>query len=569
MNILKSYTLKYLRLNRRRTVVTIIGVILSCGLLCGTAVLAASFWNMGIRTAIANSGNYHALFSGVPSAKAGYLTENSAVQTGMTSRVLGFSALQNSRNPYKPYVFVVGYDANMLKTQPLKLVSGRFPQKSGEIVVSQDMISEKSEQVKAGEKITLSIGRRVKQGETLSTSDSFETGERLAGIKRETFTVTGVIQKPEYQDYSCPGYTAIAYLDPNQLAPSDQVDVSLLLKNPVKAFQTVPKMAQEAGIKVSSEYNSGAVTLNYNTSLLTWLGARTNSSYTFSMAIIVAVIVLIIMIGSIGVIYNAFSISVGERKKQFGMLASVGATSRQIRRMVFFEALIIGAVGIPFGILGGIAGIAAVISIASGILKSVLSNYETLRLTVSPAVIAVTLLTASLTIWISALIPAKRASKVSPIDAIRQSSEYGNIKRRKLKSTGLAGKLFGFEGELAIKSLKRDRKKYRTTVFSLFISIVMFVSFSSLMLYSFQETGTKSLPKYDFSAYLNNSGKVDYTDFIRQAQKLSEVKECEVIRSIDGVVQTDSAGLSTEIKKLPDLIYGLDSKTDEKSKSSC
>ena len=105
-------------------------------------------------------------------------------------------------------------------------------------------------------------------------------------------------------------------------------------------------------------------------------------------------------------------------------------------------------------------------------------------LVVSPLVIGLTVLFSAATILLSAWIPARRASRVSPIDAIRQSGEIEEGKPLNLRTSPLIRRVFGFEGELALKSLQRDRKRYRTTVLSLMISIILFVAFNALMLYT-------------------------------------------------------------------------------------
>ena len=95
--------------------------------------------------------------------------------------------------------------------------------------------------------------------------------------------------------------------------------------------------------------------ISYNEDLLPWLGGSGRSNYVGSFLLILAVSLALIVCGSALVIYNAFAISIGERKKQFGMFASAGATSAQIRRIVLTEAEVIAVIGIPLGILGAIA----------------------------------------------------------------------------------------------------------------------------------------------------------------------------------------------------------------------
>ena len=149
MNILTTYTLKYLRLNRKRTAVTILGVILSSALICGVFLLGVSFQKVMIDHEIFMSGNWHAQFHAVPYAKAKYITENSAVQTAMLSASLG-NATYGSHNTVRPYLYVTAYDALSFQNQSIKLISGRFPQNGDELLISPAMVTDSGLGLKPG-----------------------------------------------------------------------------------------------------------------------------------------------------------------------------------------------------------------------------------------------------------------------------------------------------------------------------------------------------------------------------------------------------------------------------------
>ena len=200
------------------------------------------------------------------------------------------------------------------------------------------------------------------------------------------------------------------------------------------------------------------------------------------------IVILLIIVGSVTVIYNSFAISVTERKKQLGMLASVGATPLQIRKTVFFEGLVLGLAGIPLGILSGVGGIGVTLSVVNRlIIEPSFGSDVTLRLVVTPAAIVITVFFVALIIFLSAFIPAAKASRTSPIEAIRLNQDI-NVQAKKLRTSRITRFLFGFEGELALKNLKRNHRRYRATVFSLVISIVLFISFSSFMKYGFRSS---------------------------------------------------------------------------------
>ena len=200
-----------------------------------------------------------------------------------------------------------------------------------------------------------------------------------------------------------------------------------------------------------------------NTDLLMLSGAAQFESYYRMLYGLAAVIILLIMFGSVSLIYNAFSIAVSERTKQFGLLASIGATRKQIRHMVFFEAVVVALIGIPLGILAGVGGIGVTLLFIGNKFANIFGSAVTMRLCVSPAAVVTACAVAFLTVLISAWIPSRRAMRVSAIEAIRQAADI-QIKPGAVRSSKLAYRIFGLPGMLASKYYRRSRKKYRATV---------------------------------------------------------------------------------------------------------
>ena len=260
------------------------------------------------------------------------------------------------------------------------------------------------------------------------------------------------------------------------------------------------------------------------------------SNYVRAFLGIIAFLIALIACGSALLIYNAFAISIRERKKQFGMFASVGATSVQIRRIVLTEAGVIAAIGIPLGILGAIAGVAILVKLTQGIVSQLILDAEQgMPLVVSPLVIGLTVLFSTATILLSAWIPARRASRVSPIDAIRQSGDIQEGKPLNLRTSPLIRRVFGFEGELALKSLQRDRKKYLTTLLSLMMSIILFVAFNALRLYTDTTTRlTVQAMDYDLQIDLDyrQSHAKDFANLVSQLLMFSR-KQIMQFRQVD------------------------------------
>lgn len=268
------------------------------------------------------------------------------------------------------------------------------------------------------------------------------------------------------------------------------------------------------------------------------------------------ILIAVIMIGSILVIYNSFAISVSERKKQFGMLSSVGATKKQIRKSVIYEGAILGSIGIPIGIISGILGIGITLNIVNNLLKPMfIKNMAdiSLHLIVSWQSVVIAAVLIAITIYLSVVIPAKRASKVSPIEAIRGNNEI-KIKAKKLKTLKIFRKIFGIEGEMALKNLKRSRKKYRTTVISLMISIVLFISVSGFVDYMYG--GFDSIYKsvdYDYLIRVSKSNNENQDEQINelrnQIENSKNIDKLSIIDSTYGTTKFGEEKLDSNMKK--------------------
>lgn len=543
MNILTTYSLKYLRLNKKRTAVTIVGVVLSSALICGVLLLGVSFQKVMIEHEIFMSGNWHAQFRAVPYANAKSITENSAVQTAMLSQPLG-SATYGSNNTARPYLYVTAYDALSFQNHPIKLLSGRFPQATDELLISGVMARDSGLGLKPGSTVHVAFGRRnipdrdarVKAwgGEEYVALQDAET---FTPSVSKTYTVVGMMA-PLADETSMPAaFSALTYLDPAELADTDKVDISILARDPRSINTSALEIARDAGLTVTlgPDGQPAKESISFNERLLPWLGGSGRSNYVRFFLATLATLIGLIVCGSALLIYNAFAISIGERTKQFGMFASVGATSAQIRRMVLTEAGAIAAIGIPLGILGAIAGVGILLKLTQGIVSQLIVDAQQgMPLVVSPPVIGLTVLFSAATILLSAWIPARRAARVSPIDAIRQSGEIQEGKPRpegiRLRTSPLIRRAFGFEGELALKSLKRDRKKYLTTLLSLMLSIVLFVAFNALMLYT-QTTHRMASKAMNWDLQIDLDYRQSHANgFAELVSRLPEVQRVSYIR---------------------------------------
>lgn len=548
MNILKKLTLKSLKLNKKRTIVTIIGIILSTALICAVAGMITSVQKTLINYAKSHSGNYHVCFKNIPNDELKYIKENKNVQNYFLSKNVGYGKLEKVENEYKPYIFVMEYDKKGLEQGGVTLLEGRMPENSNEIVIPEHLIKSGKINYTIGEKITLNLGKRqtkdgleLTQEDALLTDESEETEsssksksetedlEEIVDTKEHTYTIVGIIERSNYkgiEGFSAPGYTAISYMDNEN--DINIANISVLYSN-LKDFQ---KKTED--IKSVIEKNIGSsVTVSYNSSLIDYEGGVSDTTMA-SLYSVGAVVIVIIILSSVFVIRNSFSISVSEKTKQYGMLSSIGATKKQIKKSVLYEGFYIGIIGIPLGILCGMLAVVILLQVVNVLLGDSLN--EKCVFSIPILAIIASIIISAITIYLSCILPARRASKISPIEAIRGNDDI-KIKAKKVKTSKITKKLFGIGGVIASKNLKRNKKKYRTTVISLVVSISIFISLSSFLDYGGKIVNVyyKDLG-YDISVY---DGTVENYNEIT---KLDNVEEYSYSYMTEGSVDINKYG---------------------------
>ena len=475
MNVFNKVTLESLKKNRTRTVVTIIGIMLSAAMICASTTFVSSMQNFVLRCEIYSSGDWHGAVYDAAYKDYEDIRDSGNVSSAAHAQVLGYAKI-DSANERKPYLYVLGGDAasGYFETMPVHLILGTLPKDSTEIILPEHLTSNGKVNYTLGDTVTLDVGDRTLDGRRLGqdtpvyTYDSetqveIMSGERLENTEPRTYTVVGIYERPTFEDYSAPGYTALTAADTNS---ADQAPIHCYFKlhKPAGVYDFMKEMGY------TQEYRYA-----YNTKVLLYSGTAPFDSFLTAFYSLAAIIIALIVFGSVSLIYNAFSISVSERTRQFGLLSSVGATRKQLRRMVLFEALAVSIVGIPLGILVGIGGIGITLLLIGDKFFSIVRVDIPMRLCVSWQAVVIAAVIALVTVLISAWIPSKRATRVSAVEAIRQSMDI-KVSGRPVRTSKLAYKLFGLPGVLAGKHYKRNRKKYRTTVVSLFMSIVLFVS---------------------------------------------------------------------------------------------
>lgn len=523
MKILNDLTLKNLKLNKKRTIVTIIGIILSTALICAVAGMVSSFQGTLINYAKIDGGNRHVTVENVKSDDLKYFLNNNHVESIYMVDNIGYANLEESKNDLKPYIFIKGYTKEAFENTTINLVEGRLPQDGGEVIVSESIITNGEVPLKVGDIINLNIGKRVcsdgsilNQNNPIYVSEEDEEDtchESLTNEETKSYKIVGIMERLNYslEPYSSPGYTIITYSDSLK---TDNIDVSMLFDkdNYYKTFKE--NMQSSAELK---DYN-----IDYNNDLLRWTGARLSDN-TMQMLLIVATVVIgIIILTSVFVIKNSFDISIVEKTKQYGMLSSIGATSKQIKKNVLYESFILGVIGIPLGILCGILADFILVEIINLLMKDMFNIEFIFKIPLLPIILSALL--GVLTIFLSVIKTAKRTSKISPIVAIRNNNEI-KLTKKKLKTPKLITSLFGIGGDIAYKNLKRSKKKYRTTVISIVVSVAVFISLSTFILYGFKITGQYYTDfKYNISLYINTEDKELINKLYEEFKKTENVE---------------------------------------------
>lgn len=507
MSILNDLTIKNLKLNKKRTIVTIIGIILSTALMVGIGLLFSSFQDYMIRETISYNGKYEAEYGDVSLDKLNSIDKKDF--SYFYQKAIGFSKF-DSANEYKPYIYISSVDKEYFKE--LHLISGRFAENDSELVISNHINTNGGASYKIGDIITLKYGERVVEGVNTLANNEYYEEETLNIVGEKTYTIVGIVERSNFEDYSASGYSTFT-LDMND--KEGTVNVFVMFNNKKKIIKQSEDLAKKLG------YDNA---ISYNSTLLALYGESTYGNIMKSMITMIVIMLSLVSIGCIVVIYNSFAISVMERKKEFGLLSSIGATKKQLSYTVFFEALIEGTIGIILGIGGAYIGIGTVILIINNLIGDIL--VLKLNLVTNIMFIIIPVIFMILVIFISALVPSRRAAKVSPIEAIRQNDDI-KINKKKIKTGKLVNKLFGIEGEIALKNIKRNKKKYRVTIVSLFISIVLFISFSSYMNYTI-DTASSVMGEvpYDYQiSYFGDDNDIDALDKISEIIKSNDVKE--------------------------------------------
>nr|WP_205598671.1 ABC transporter permease [Clostridium niameyense] len=519
--------------NKKRTVLTIIGIILAISLFSGIGNL---FFNMrdGLVDRKRKSvGNYEVKYCEINKDKTDKLKNNFEISSYGISKENTILGINDGKD--KKIVSLDLYDDGMLSNvMTIDIKEGRLPKNSNEIILEKR--SKRKFKKEVGDYVQwFKLDSDLVDNEIKNNPEvikEIKNGNLNIDIKKfslnqvKKYKIVGYYEPDK--SFSSNYYKAIGYLNKSSLNKDDKYSFYANLKEKKDKRKIGVKVGKTIG--VSETINSKGEQITFNEGLLRIMAQGNSTILNKSTKNIFIFVVGLIVICTVAVIYNAFNISVAERINQFGTLRSIGATPRQIRNLVFKEAFIMSIIAIPLGILAGYIGIYITLKIMP---ISNLFIFEGLNIKFYKEVIVICIILTLITILLSVIGPARKASKVSPIDAIRNSS---NLKKEKIKRRkGRISKLlFGIEGSVAYKNIRRNNKRFIITVFSLMISLIMFILFSSLSKLTL-DTQKKFTESFAFDALMETKSEIN-KEFISKIKNREGIKEVYTPKIKSGLI---------------------------------
>lgn len=550
MKSYKEITYRYLKGQRNRTLLTILGIILSVAMVTAVGTILLSTREALIKEAISENGTFHARFRNLEKEDVEKVVNHVGIDEAGISKYEGLGIVSQTTEkdkelygegvpPYR-YISIESYTKEALDLLPYTIGEGRFPENSYEIAIDPSTVKYFEEEVKIGDKIKLDVGDR----KFIDSDNGKASKEIFEKINEREYEVVGFLEsKIRWSgNFETKGITSLDENSPK----TGKYNVYFTLPSVRKANDNIFSIAKDVGV------DGDNILTNYR--LLRLSAESLNKTFNNSLMALVAFIIILIMVSTIAVIYNSFNISVLERISQFGLLRSVGATPSQIKGIVLKESLILSAIGIPIGLISGLFGMKVVFYIISA-MKSGFLFIENMDIVISVPLFLFCMIIGLITVFLSAIGPARRAGKISPLEAVRNTGSFKKESFDKIKRSRLIKKFFGIEGEIAYKNLRRNRKRFIITVFSMVISISLFITFSTFSDFMFKMGVVEKPDVGDFVVYGQN---IDNIDAINKGLKeVNGVNMVYKLRSIHGeaLIQEDKVSKQL-IEQVPNLFSG-------------
>nr|WP_246565826.1 ABC transporter permease [Tissierella carlieri] len=535
---------------RNRTLLTILGIILSVALVSAIGTIIVSARGALITEAIRENGSYHAKFAEMDKDNINKMTNHVGVSEVGVGKLEGAAIVKETTEeekeeyrwdiPYR-YIEIEGLEEEAIEMLPFNLKEGRIPKAPDEIAIEYWMASYFDKEVKLGDKIKLTMGNRI-----IGNDEETQDGQI---VRKETFEKTGE------KEYTVVGFIKPQYIWKGNLVTKGITGLdSRVEEGNYNAYIKIPniKDAYEKITSIAKDLGKTEEDFEYNYRVLRLYAESMSQTFDRSMVVLLIFVVGLIIVSTIAVIYNAFNISVLERIAQFGLLRSVGATPNQIRGIVLKEALILSIIGIPIGLFSGVFAMRVVLYIIS-LLKSDIYLFKDMKITISGAVFLISTITGLVTVFLSAIGPARRAGKVSALEAVRNTGSFKKEKFKKIQNSILVRRILGVEGEIAYKNLRRNRKRFIITVFSMVISISLFITFSSFSDFMFKMGIVESKDMGDFSIYgdIDDKSEEIYTEL----RNIKDIKRVYKVKFNNGEALIEESRISKKMIEMAPFLF--------------
>ncbi len=523
MNIFSAFTIKSLKKNKVRTIVTIIGIILSVALHIAVLECAYSGINYLLKITEEMCGKFHGVYYEVSSDDINEITEDKRVKDIAVVKNIGYARVTDN-NTGNSVFEVKSADNKAFDMMSLQVKKGRYPENNNEIVIFSYFAE--SIGVDIGDEIVLNIGQlKDKSGEYFDNMTYKEIiNEEFVDCKPVKYTIVGLFDDVNCSHIFIPVYTKDYNTD-------GRSDVLIVLEDEELISEYDKDRKVDGYFEINQRLSSSDEEDTYKEQM---------NKTIYGMA---AIFILLIVFGSVSLIYNAFSISVTERIKQYGMLRSVGATRRQIYLSVLYEAFVLSFVSIVPGIILGCAGSYTALYLLRDDFN--LFMYESsdlhMEFIFAPRIVMIAVLLSLLTVCISAYLPARKATKSDPVTSIRQTNDI-KVKLSDTKVPPCVTKFFKIEWILAIKNFRRNRKRYRITVLSISMSIILFIASSSFVSYlnriiAMEPRYISENEKFTEAAEILGNPEI-LTSFGKEAKTVEDIdKQIEKIEQIERFLQ--------------------------------
>lgn len=516
MGIYLKMSMAYLKKNKLRTLLLILGVALGVSLIFGTSVIKESQANNDVKAIYKLYGGYHLEFSDLKESDIEKVSKDEDVEKITTVENLG-NIVDEKGNSFP----LKSADKNYINNKSGKLAKGRLPKNKDEIVMEEDALEAMNIPDKLNSTLTFKIKKKYKDSQ----------GNNKIYTEDKKFKLVGIIEKPkgfyDFYDINIP-FEAFTYgnSENNNVIPQNIITYNsvLTLKS---GWQNIDGQAN----RIIGENNLKEVTYTPNMPLVRQLMDKKiekEDPGAFKREILIIITAAIF-------VFNLFNITLNETIEEMGMLRLIGANKRSVRRMIMYQGVIIMVLGIILGLIFGIAFSYV------GISNFNLSQYKEAgikpELYVSYANIIKAIITGAFSVFASCIIPIYKVGKISIIESTKQSDRFksygGSFGLVKLFS-----KIFGFYGFMGLKNIGRNKSRAFISIISIALGGYVFLTTFSSMQNEVNDKIADMQKRYDITIGFGPNSDLDVVKYsdndVNKLKNINGVKNINAVQVANG-----------------------------------